>query len=350
MPFSTNTQGYVDVPLTNAAIQNFQSLAGFTAPKVAPRLIVNKPSGLIHGWKMEDFNRDELTERGPNGRAGVATFGTKDINFAVSNKSLAYKLSELEKKTADVVIDPSRMVPKALALKAAISAERMMWAQFGDSTKWWRTVTGVSGAATRNRGASTGQATKFSDQTVDPLKAIAEEIEDQSLQSGLVPTGILFGASTWTQLRYHTSVRAALSSGTTPVVRNKPASEMEMAALLEVPWVGVSKAIYNTAYQNEAPTNARIVDANSMLIFYRGGSPDPTALSDDDAGLYDGQSPVAMVRNVYAEMAGNNDGLRIRVLRDELAGVGGSDHWEMDELHSYLVLTKEMGTLFSAMT
>jgi Phage major capsid protein E len=343
MPFNAG-DFYADVPAGNIAIRRFQRDTNFVAYQMCPRMMVNKPEGIYYRWKMGDLNRDEMQERGYRAPARVGRFTKDSDTFKVNIKSLAYDLNDVEAQAADVQINPETMIPKALAYKTLISAERMIAAAMFTSTAWYRTVTGA-GSPVPNRGAATGTRGKLNDQTVDPIATFLEEIEDQGLRTGFEPTGAVFGRSAWTAFRSHQSVRAALTTLGKTVVRNQPASLEEACGLLELKYIGVSRAIYNTKLDGDSgdPTNARIIPTDSVLLYFRTGD------DASDPGLYDNDEPAACARVVWGAGAGNDSGIRIRKFRDEKAGAGGSDHSEIDAFHTYKVITPDMGTFFTGM-
>ena len=161
---------------------------------------------------------------------------------------------------------------------------------------------------------------------------------------GSVPqSSQIFGRKAWTTFRTHPVVLATLT-GTTGQIRNKPATLAEVAGILELSWVGVSRAIYNTAKQGASASNARLVPEDNALLYYRGEA------AGDDPGEWADEMPIAGASQVWEAGAGNMEGLRIRTFRDEKAGPGGSDHSEIDTFRTMSAVTSEMGTLFTDVT
>lgn len=341
---------HTDVPLTNVAVSRFQRMLNFVAPFAAARMPVAKLSGLYDKWDMAAINRDDMHERGDNDRARETNFVKTQAQFKIPAKSIAVKLNELIQFNSDVQVNPATLVPRVLAMKAAISLEKQLATRF-QSGVWYRTVTGTAGAETNVDGGPVGELKKLTDTAADPLPRIAREVENQGKLTGVEPNAMIFGRRYWRALRYHPEIRAALSSNGTPIVRNKPASLMEMAALLELEWCGVSKGIENTAGLNLPAVNDYIVPPESALLYFRptSGGDGAVGQASDDPGTYSNEEPAALARLVAADAAGNADGMRVRALRDEFAGPGGSDHWEMDSFNAYHVVTQEMGTLFLEM-
>jgi len=339
MPFLPGNL-YVDQPLTRAAVAGMQKAENFIAPFIAPRLIVDKPSGLYHKWLLADLNRSEMVARADNAPARVATFGKEDATYSVPTESLAYDLNDTVRAAASAALDPAVVIPQLLVYKALIRLEAMVASTMFASGSWYRTVTGAASDSVTEGTTSTRK--RFSDTTGDPIPALLQEIEYQSKLTGFEPDALAFGRKAWTSFRTNPYVLASLS-GTGGIIRNRPATTEEVAALLDLKWVGVSKAVYNSAGQNLAASNARIVPEDSALLFYRGAQ-------GNDPGIWTDSMPVAATCQVWAAGAGNNEGVRIRRFRDEKAGAGGSDHSEIDTFRTYGIVTSQMGTLFEDMT
>jgi hypothetical protein len=336
---------YVDIPQTGIAVRRFQTATNFLAPFLAPRQVVKKPTGLYTVWRMGDLNRDELALRGPSAPPATSSFNRDLATYKTDARSLAYDLNAAAQAAADVDSDPSVIIPMALAYKALISAEIRVANTFFTSTAWYRTVTGVaSGASPGADGATTGTRVYIDDDTVDPVKMIADEIRRQGLLTGQDPIAMVFGRKFWNGLRNNAKVRAQLTTGTTPVILQRPASLDQMAMLLELQWCGVSKAVYNTKLENETPSNSLIVPADAALLYFAPGA----GGRDVDAQLNVGaEQPSALARFVWDGVA--MDGMQVRVFPDQNAGPGGSMRSVIDVYHGYGVITKEMGTLFTGM-
>lgn len=331
---------YTDAPLTRAAVAGFQKATNFIAPFAFPRLIVDKPSGIYYKLLLADLNRQEMAARGPNSPAQVAGYAKSDATYKVPTESLAYELNDTAKAASAAAMDPSQVIPRLLVYKALMRLEEMV-GSIMVSGSWYRTVTG--GGADAVTEGTTSTRLRWSDTTCDPIKAIQQEMEFQSKLTGFEPDALLFGRKAWTSFRTNPYVLASLV-GTVGIVRTKPASKEEVAALLGLNYVGVSGAIYNSAAQGLSSSNARIVPEDSALLYYRGGS------MADDPGVWTDEMPVAAAAQVWQAGAGNAEGLRIRRFRVETAGPGGSDHSEIDTFRTVGVVTSEMGTLFEDMT
>ena len=331
---------YTNAPLTRAAVAGWQKATSFVAPFAFPRLIVDAPSGIYYKLLLADLNRQEMAARGPNAPAQVAGYAKEDATYKVPTESLAYELNDTVRKASAAALDPSKVIPKLLTYKALMRSEAMVGALMSSSL-WYRTVTGA--AANSVTEGATSDRKRFTDTSHDPINAFLQEIEFQSKLSGFEPNGLIFGRKAWTGFRTNPYVLASLV-GTTGIVRTKPASKEEVAALLGLTYVGVSGAIYNSAAQNLSASNARIVPEDSCLLYYRGDS------TGDDPGTWNDEMPVAAASQVWEGGAGNAEGLRIRSFRVETAGAGGSEHSEIDTFRTWGVITSVMGTLFEDCT
>lgn len=330
---------YTNQPLTRAAVAGFQKASNFVAPFAFPKLVVDKPTGIYYKLLLADLNRQELTARGPNSPAQVAGYAKEDATYKVLTESLAYEINDAARKASAVSLDPARVVPRLLTYKALMRLEAMVGALFS-SSMWYRTVTGDASDSITEGTTSTRK--RWTD-TTDPIKAIIQEMEFQSKLTGFEPDALIFGRKAWTGFRTNSYVLATLT-GTTGLIRTKPADQAEVAAVLGLKYVGVSGAIYNTAAQGLTGSYSRIVPEDSALLYYRGAD------TAEDPGVWNDEMPVAAACQVWAEGAGNPEGIRVREFRVETAGPGGSDHYELDAFRSFGVVTSAMGTLFEDMT
>jgi hypothetical protein len=351
MPTFTPGDVYTNVPLTQAAIKLFQSGEGFVARKAAPRMPVKKLSGTYYKWKQGDLNRNEMVVRGYNSPTPIAAFGKETAMFEINARSLGYNLNDWLKRASDVAIDPSQIIPQLLAYKASLSLELLFSAFAFADTTWFRVVTGVSSGAAPARTTATGTRIHFSDANTDPIKAIREERNDIELATGWKGDAIIFGADLFEAVAMHPLVRATLTNGSNPILRDAPANESEIARLCGVKWVGVASAIYNTALEGETATNSRIVPSDGMLLYRRFPAMQGEAASAvaDDAGVFNPEAPCAMARAQWEEAVGNTEGFRLRSIRDEDAGPGGSQKTVCDSAHDFTLVNSKMGVLFKTM-
>jgi len=338
---------YVDAIQTGVAVRRFQSEANFIAPYLAPRQNVTKPSGLYTVWKMADFNRNEMEARGPTAPPKVGVFTRDTQRFDTDAQTLAYDLNDAAQAASDIDSNPETMIPRALAYKALLSAEfRVARAFFapGAASPWGRTVTGGAADAI-NAGGATGVRRYVDDVTNDPVAWFADERSQQGKRTGQKPNAAVFGDTFWQKVRNHPLIRATLTTGNFPVVRNQMASIADVAGLLELQYVGVSSAILNTALPGiPTASNDYVVPADGALLYYAPGAGTPNA----DAGLNIGvDEPAAMARFVWNVMA--PDGMQIRKYREENSGPGGSWRSVLDVYQGYGIVTADMGTLFRGM-
>ena len=346
MPTDLAGDLYYNPLLTRAAVTNIQNDKRFTAARAWPRMIVDKPTGLYDKVKTGDLNRDEVEARGQNSPAAIARVGYERGTFSVPTESLAYDLNDVAVKASNVTRNPARIIPRVLGVKGSIRLERMMARKFlgadGQSIPWYRTVTG--GASDTVNAYTSAGTRKYFNSSTDLLVAVLEEAGYISRKAGMDPDAMLFARDAWLAFRTNDSIIAALNVAGVPVSRNRPATMQEVADLLELDWVGVSKATYNTQPYGIDPSNTEIVPAGCALLYFRGAG------KNEDPGEWVDEMPVAGACQVWKDGAnGNPEGIRIRKFRDEKAGSGGSDHSEMDTFRDYGVVTPELGTFFTGM-
>ncbi len=334
---------YVDAVQTGVAVRRFQTDENFLCATMCPLLIVKKPTGLYTVFNMADLNRDEMAVRGQSAKPQTGAFSTSTVQYVTDARTLAYDLNDAAAAAADVDRNPEVVIPMALAYKALIHAERRMSAAFFVDTAWYRVVTGA--ASTGAVGTTAMNRLYFDDAAQDPIEAIGDEIRIQGKLTGRRPTGMSFGSRLWHKIRNHAKVRATLTTGTTPVVRNAPASLSEMASLLELKWCGASQAIYNTSLEGEAATNAFIIPEDDALLFFSNTAGQENGAANMNLNT---DEPSAMARVVWNGVA-SGEGIQVRKYRDENAGPGGSWRSVIDVYNGFQVVTRECGTRFKGM-
>lgn len=332
---------YTDIPMTRAAVAGLQRPGNFVAPFAFPRMKVEKPSGIYYKWLLADLNRSEMVKRGDYSPAPVAGFGKTTATFAVPTESLAYDLNDVARIASDQAIDPSQMIPALLAYKALLRMEAMVGALV-DTGNWYRAVTCTTNTDSVTEGA-TSTRTQWSNTSSNPIKQIVEECEFSGKLTGFEHNALLFGRKAWTSFRTHPTVLATLT-GSVGSIRRAPATLEEVRTILDLQWVGVSKAISNTANQGATASYSRLVPEDNALLYYRGEA------QGDDPGQWTDNMPIAGAWQVWEAGAGNPQGISIRTFRKEDAGPKGSDHSEIDTFRTASVITSEMGTLFIDVT
>lgn len=338
---------YVDQVQTGMAVRRFQSDERFIAPRMIPRVIVKKPSGLYTVVNMADMNRDEMEARANHAPAKRAAWGYSNAIFSTDARSLEYDLNDAAQAASDVERDPEVVIPRALAYKANLHAERRMAAKFFVAANWHRVVTG---AAADNAGTAVAKNRMYwSDAAADPILAIQDEIRIQSMLTGQKPTGMAFGNRLWHIVRNHAKVRAQVMTvfGASQNLQgmSRAAEAPEFAALCGLKWVGVSEAIFNLALENEAANNQPIVPENDALLFF-----DAAAGVENHDGMLtlESDEPSAFGRFVWNGVA-SEEGIQIRKFRKEDIGPGGSWAHVIDVYNGFEIITKECGTYFVVM-
>lgn len=342
---------YTDKPMTQSAIKLFQGADGFVARSAAPRMPVTKLTGSYYKWKSADFNRNEMVVRGPSSPTPVAKFGKETALFSIQPRALGYNLNDWVKLGADQEINPADVIPAVLSYKAALSLELLFSTFAFASSNWYRTVTGVDSGEAPNRHGTTGTRDRWDDQATDPIKAIREERIDGGKRTGFRFDAAIFGAELFEAVAMHTLVRSTLTNGSSAVLRAEPANEEEIARLCGLDYVRVASAIYNTSLEGETESNDYIVPAKGLLLYRRGTTMSRAVVGSvaGDAGVMNPEFPTAMARAQWDAAVGNSEGFRLRQIRDEDAGPGGSSKYISDSAHDFCSVNSKMGVLFESM-
>lgn len=351
-------QTYVDVPATGAAVKRMQRPGVFVATRMAPRMLVNKPSGLYPMILSADLLRDEMEARGPHSPAQKAGWRRIMKNFETDARSLGYDNNDAETAASDVETNPEILIPRVLSRKALIHMERRASSAYFAAGVWTRNITGAGADA--NLETNAVSRLYLDNANADPIEAFTDEIRRLSLAAGCdaMDIGLTIGALLWHKVRNHAKVKSQIvgvaggALGQAIVAMARQAEADEFAKLLGISSVLVARAVYNANAMTSVPAtdatqaNSYIIPASDALLYVN------PAAGEENGGpmlTVDNDQPPAFARAVWTGVA-SSEGIQIRRFRDEKAGPGGSWSSVIDVYNGFVVVSPEAAVRFTGMT
>ena len=267
MPQPTLQDVHVNRPLTNISVAYLQEAAGveFVADKAFPAVPVENKSDLYYTYARADFNRDEMQKRAlatESAGTGYNLNSTGTYNCDVW--SLHKDVDDQIRSNSDSPLAPDRDATIFLTQKALIRRENQWVSKFFGTGIWTNQVS--------------GQATADSTHVVywdsgnypngNPITDIRHAKTQMRLSSGgFAPNIFVVSRPVFDKLVDHPDFIDRTKYGQTapnPAV----ATRQIMAEILELEEVLVIDAVYNTAAEGAAESNA-FIGGLSAALFYR---------------------------------------------------------------------------------
>jgi hypothetical protein len=287
-----------NTPLTMFSEAYMQDEGGFIASRAFPGIPVQHQSDLYYKWTRADFNRDDARVRAPGTRPvrGGARLSTGSYSALVYEWST--DIPDELRGNSDPAVNLDRNKTGYVMQTLLIRRERQFASKFLTTGVW---TTDMVGAAS----VSSGHTVYWSTSTSKPIQDIETGKLTIQLATGKKPNTLVLGKQVRSALNYHPDLIARVNAGQTP---NGPATVTDdwLKQIFGVDNLLVSEAIYNTANEGQAESNAFIAGANALLCY---SDPSPS-LDSATAG---------MVFNWTGFPGASGAGTLVRTMRDDLA-------------------------------
>lgn len=339
--------GATNPVVTRQAMEFFQSMDGFISTRDVPLIRVPAQSGKLAILLAEQINRDEVELRGQGpAEARKSTIKLDTVDYATDERAIEYLItaSQAAKIGYEYGADVPSVVPRALALKAAIHTEGR-FAALWNSSAWYRTVSG--NATDGADGGTTQNLTFWSDTSKDPAKAIYSEKRKFLLRTGKMPTNLRLGAKVYEVLATHPLIRAQIAltiGGASQAALYTPMATAEQLSMLFGLKVSVSHAIKNTSHIDGTPSNSFVItDEDALMTYDVDGAFDAVSVNG-------GPPSVALTESCgFARVAWTGlapDGFQVRQIDRGEVGAGGSRSWILDIYQGFVIVDPKFGTFF----
>jgi hypothetical protein len=328
MPQPTLGDVHVNRPLTNISVAYSQEAAGveFVADRAFPAIPVENKSDLYYTYKRADFNRDEMQKRALATESAGSGYGLDSTGtYSCDVWALHKDVDDQIRGNSDTPLAPDRDATIFLTNKALIRRENVWAGQFFQHGIWTGEVAGQANSDSTH-------VTYWDYATSSPITDIRHAKTQMRLNSGGFVGNIgVFSRPVFDKLVDHPDFIDRTKYGQT-APNPAMATRRIIAEILELEEVLVMDAVYNTAVEGAAESNA-FIGGLSAALFYRPRNP----------GL---MTPSAGYTFNWTGLIGSTGGagLRIKTFRMEHLA---SDRVEIDSAFAMQVIGKDCGFFFN---
>jgi hypothetical protein len=248
-----------NTPLTNFSEGYVQSDGAFIASSIFPVIPVSKQSDLYYIWNRGDFNRDQARVRAPGTPPAGGGMRLTTGSYSAEMWEWSKIIPDEVRANSDPAVDHELTSTKYVMNALNIRKERIFATNYLGTSIWTTDITGV------NSGPSSGQTIRWNVSTATPVADVETGKMAILLATGFMPNTLVLGAQVRSALNTCPDIVNRLNSGQTsgPVVVN----DSDLARIFGVERVVVSRAIYNTAAEGAAESNAFIAGKVALLCY-----------------------------------------------------------------------------------
>ena len=312
MPQPTVGDVRVNQPLSNYSRGFVQDESKFVWDAF-PRMGSPSKSGLYFRYSLSDFYRADMRPR------GVAT-ESAGSGYALDTDEYNCKVWALHKDIDDQLLaneqSPLQMERDAvryLTQQAMISKDKEWAATFFQPAIWSDTVT---------------PAVLWDLPAANPVADVRARMDQIESKTGMRANGMVLGSKVWSAWQDSTAFLDRFEQTQLGILNTQL-----VAAVLELDWVKVARAVENRAPEGLADDVDYIVDPRSALLLY--SPPAPSIMT-----------PAAGLTFTWTNfMGGGNQGMRIKRFRvEELAAT----RIEIECAYAQKLVSPELGVFFEA--
>lgn len=241
---------YLDPINSRLAMSLLQKSDNFVATKAFPLLKVDDKTGSIYKDKTDTLNRDDAKAReGASESVGYGV-GLDSVAYDCVQYSFHVDTDRQQQGRSKGPLNWRRRATKQATLKGMIRLERQMATELLTTSVW---------------GTDKTVATQWDDEGgSDPIGDVSDGKSSVLLATGHEPRSMLCGYNTARALVNHPDIVARFAGSTGPVALTLA----QVATVLDLDNIFVSRAIHNTADEGQSENNAFIA-GNHALLFHR---------------------------------------------------------------------------------
>ena len=278
MPSPVLQDVHVSAALTNVSVAFFQDEKNFIADKVFPLVPVVHQTDQYFVWNIGDFFRDDAQLRADGSESAGTGMNLTTQTYSANVWALHKDVGPQVRANADPAIDIDVTTTRMLVQKLLIKRDRVFAQKFLTTGIWTGGTGGSDIVGTAGGTPGTAAPAKWSDDANgDPFTDIATQQTSILQNTGFMPNVLVLAWPVYQALRKHPLVIDRVKYTSQPDAKDVTPSML--ADLFDVEEVIISKAVYNSAAEGLASSNAFIV-GNVAWLGYRAKAPglnEPTA-------------------------------------------------------------------------
>lgn len=247
----TPSDVHTDRMLTDFSVGWFQPDSGFIHQIIFPNRSTDKRSDYYRVHDVDSVNRGEMPVRAPATESHGTGYSTSQGTFFCHVYGLHIDIDEQTQGNADSVFSLGSEATDFLMKTAMIARERQWAATFYTTGIWGADYTGVASGPTGT------QFLQWDDVAATPVDDVKGWMTAMQLLSGLRPNLMVIPRLVWDALTENTEIVDRIKYGQTP---NQAAvvTTGDVARLFGIERIIIAEAIYNTAAEGAAASNAFI--------------------------------------------------------------------------------------------
>lgn len=285
MPLPSISDQHIDAYLTGLSVGFSQAETNFVADQAFPNVASQKKSDKLATYSRADLYRSSMELRAPGAESAGGGYRVSRDSFLIDVFALHQDVDDQTVAGADNPYAPVEDATRFLVQQEKLKKEVTFATDFFASSKW------TGGTSADPTAASLSAA--WDDPSSTPIEDLTEQGNSVLVKTGFLPNTLVVNYLGWTALKNHPDVVDRVKYTT-----SEPVTTQNVANLIGVDKVLVSKATRNTAAEGLAASYSSIL-GNSALLVYSASSP----------GLY---QPSGGYTFTWAGYPGSADGRRIK--------------------------------------
>lgn len=261
MPQPVVADVHVSAALTTIATAYFQTEDAYVADKVFPMVPVQHQTDVYFVWSKADFFRDEAQQRADATESAGTGVNLTTATYAAKVWALHQDIGSQVRANADPAVDLDAVSTRMLMQKLLIRRDRIFMSTYMASNVWGTTATGTAGGTP----GTTTPPLWSDDANGDPFTDIAYAQTTILQNTGFMPNTLLLSWPVYQALRKHPLVIDRIKY-TNPAFAGT-ITPMLLAQAFAIERVIVSRAVYNSAAENQTASMSFVAGSNALLCY-----------------------------------------------------------------------------------
>ena len=324
--------GHIDRALTNISVAYMQGADAFIADKVFPIIRVQKQSDVYFEYSKSDMFRNEVQERGRGAESVGGNWNARIADPYYCRKyAYHYDITEEERVNYDKPLDVERDTVEWLGHKMLLKREMDFAGKFFKTGVWSQDI-GHGG---------TGEATKWSDQTSDPVSEVNKAMLDMAEVTAVKPNFAIMSPDVFYALKNHEAIMDRIKYTQKGIITLDLIASLFELDRIFVPWAVYSDGAQLPHMDNTKDYSTDLDQNTDMKFVYKG-----CMLLGHCAGRPSLKAPTAGYIFAWTGLEGASafGNRMVRIKMDQL-GLG-TERFEMEMAYDMKVISKDCGIFF----